>query len=169
VTRGDFQKLADERIADAEALLQAGRFGGVYYFSGLAVECALKARIASRTKEHDFPDLRRAQSSHQHDLERLVEVAELKSILDQHMDANPKFRVNWNTVKQWQIETRYDPSVTQSKAQELFSSATKIAREYSHGYAPSGRAVKHRSTCTDRTLSREARCPGNRAFLDPTG
>ena len=125
MTRGDFQKLADERIADAEALLQAGRFGGVYYFSGLAVECALKARIASRTKEHDFPDLRRAQSSHQHDLERLVEVAELKSILDQHMDANPKFRVNWNTVKQWQIETRYDPSVTQSKAQELFSSATE--------------------------------------------
>src|SRR5580700_2984338 len=95
------------------------------YFSGLAVECALKARIASRTKEHDFPDLKRAQSSYQHDLERLVEVAELKSILDQQMDANPKFRVNWNTVKQWQIETRYDPNVTQSKAQELYSKPSK--------------------------------------------
>jgi hypothetical protein len=58
-------------------------------------------------------------------LERLVEVAELKSILDQQMDDHPKFRVNWNTVKQWQIETRYDPNIAQSKAQELFSSATE--------------------------------------------
>ncbi len=125
MTRGDFQKLADERIADAEALLQAGRFGGAYYCSGLAVECALKARIASRTNTFDFPDLRRAQNSRQHDLERLVETAELKSILDQQMAASARFRVNWNTVKQWQIETRYDPTVTQPKAQELFLSVTE--------------------------------------------
>jgi HEPN domain-containing protein len=79
--------LANERIADAEALLQAGRFGGAYYFSGLAVECALKARIASKTNASDFPDLKRARDS--------------------------------------QIETRYDPNVTQSKAEELFSSAAE--------------------------------------------
>jgi hypothetical protein len=125
VTRDDFQRLADERIADAEALLQAGRFGGAYYFSGLAVECALKARIASRTNAFDFPDLKRAQNSHQHDLERLLEAAELKSNLDQQMAANLRFRVNWNTVKQWQLDTRYDPNVTQPKAQELFSSVTE--------------------------------------------
>jgi hypothetical protein len=125
VTRGDFQKLADDRIADAEALLQAGRFGGAYYFSGLAVECALKARIASRTKAFDFPDPKHAKNSHQHDLERLIETAELKSILDQQMAANRKFRVNWNTVRQWQVETRYDPNVTQPKAQELFSSVAE--------------------------------------------
>lgn len=101
MTRGDFQRLTDERIADAEALLQARRFGGAYYFSGLAVECALKARIASRTNAFDFPDLKHAHNSHQHDLERLVETGGLKSSLDQLMDANPKFKVNWNTVKQW--------------------------------------------------------------------
>lgn len=121
MTRGDFQKLANERIADAEALLQAGRFGGAYYFSGLAVECALKACIAGKTNASDFPDLKRAQNSHQHDLERLIETAELKSTLDQQMAANQKFTVNWNTVKQWRIETRYEPNVGQSKAQELFS------------------------------------------------
>ena len=125
MTRDDFQRLADERIADAEALLQAGRFGGAYYFSGLAVECALKARIASRTNAFDFPDLKRAQNSHQHDLERLLEAAELNSNLDQQMAANLRFRVNWNTVKQWQLDTRYDPNVTQPKAQELFSSVTE--------------------------------------------
>ncbi len=125
MTRGDFQNLADERIADAEALLQAGRSGGAYYFSGLAVECALKARIANKTNAFDFPELKRAQNSHQHDLEKLIETAELKSTLDQRMAANPRFKVNWNTVKQWQIETRYDPNIVQSKAQELFSSATE--------------------------------------------
>jgi hypothetical protein len=54
-------------------------------------------------------------------LERLIETAELKSTLDQQMAANQKFTVNWNTVKQWRIETRYEPNVGQSKAQELFS------------------------------------------------
>jgi hypothetical protein len=41
------------------------------------------------------------------------------------MAANPRFRVNWNTIKQWQIDTRYDPNVAQPKAQELFSSVTE--------------------------------------------
>jgi hypothetical protein len=48
----------------------------------LAVECALKARIASKTNAFDFPELKRAQNSHQHDLEKLIETAELKSTLD---------------------------------------------------------------------------------------
>lgn len=125
MTRSDFQELAEERIADAEALLQGGRFGGAYYFSGLAVECALKACVAKKTKVFDFPDWRRAQNAHQHDLERLVESAELKTNLDQQLAASRIFRANWNTVKQWRNEMRYDPSVAQSKAQELFASATE--------------------------------------------
>ena len=50
MNRADLQKLAEERLADAELLLANGRFGGAYYLSGYVVECALKACIAQLTK-----------------------------------------------------------------------------------------------------------------------
>jgi AbiV family abortive infection protein len=56
VLRKDFQDLAEERIRDAEALLAAGRFAAARYFAGLALECAMKAKIASQMREHEFPD-----------------------------------------------------------------------------------------------------------------
>jgi hypothetical protein len=58
-------------------------------------------------------------------LAKLVETAELKTTLNQQMVASSRFKVNWNTVKQWRIDTRYDPSVAQSQAQELFASVTE--------------------------------------------
>jgi HEPN domain-containing protein len=62
------QQLADDRVLDAEALLNAGRWSGAYYVSGYAVECALKACIAKQTNLHDFPDKTVVQKSHAHDL-----------------------------------------------------------------------------------------------------
>ena len=49
MNRRDLQQLADDRVLDAEALLNAGRWAAAYYLSGYAVECALKARIARQT------------------------------------------------------------------------------------------------------------------------
>ena len=46
--RSDFQKLAEDRIADAGALFEAHRYDAAYYLAGYAVECALKACIAKR-------------------------------------------------------------------------------------------------------------------------
>ena len=45
MTRADFQKLANERVADARALLAARRWGGAYYLAGYAVECGLKSCV----------------------------------------------------------------------------------------------------------------------------
>ena len=56
MNRTDFQKLAEERIAEAKILLDAGKWSGAYYLAGYAVECALKACIAKMTKSEDFPD-----------------------------------------------------------------------------------------------------------------
>ena len=55
MNRLEFQDLAVERLGDAEALLSAGRYAGAYYLAGYAVECALKACIARKTKQDDFP------------------------------------------------------------------------------------------------------------------
>jgi hypothetical protein len=55
MNRLEFQSLAAERLDDAGALLKAGRYGCAYYISGYAIECALKARIAKKTKQDELP------------------------------------------------------------------------------------------------------------------
>jgi hypothetical protein len=42
MTRRDFQRLAEERLADAVALLEKERFAAAFYIGGYAVECGLK-------------------------------------------------------------------------------------------------------------------------------
>jgi HEPN domain-containing protein len=124
LTRSDFQQLAEERILDAQALLQAGRFAATYYMSGLSVECALKACIARATNLHDFPDLKRAKNSYQHNLEQLADTAELRGSLDAQMKKSTVFAVNWSTASQWTVESRYR-AITEADAKELFRSVTE--------------------------------------------
>jgi hypothetical protein len=44
--RRDFQTLSAVRSREAKALAQVGLYDGAYYLGGLAVECALKSKIA---------------------------------------------------------------------------------------------------------------------------
>ena len=56
MNRIDLQNLANERIAEAKILFDAGKWSGAYYLAGYAVECGLKACIAKLTKPDEFPD-----------------------------------------------------------------------------------------------------------------
>ena len=56
-TRADFKALADERLEEAKALLDEGKWDGAYYLAGYAVELASKACIIKNLLETDvFPD-----------------------------------------------------------------------------------------------------------------
>jgi HEPN domain-containing protein len=66
------QALADARVADARTLLNAKRFDAAYYLAGYAIECALKACIATKTERHDFPDKDFARDVYTHNLVDLV-------------------------------------------------------------------------------------------------
>jgi hypothetical protein len=82
VNRRDLQGLTRVRLAEARALLDAGLYDGAYYLAGYAVECALKACIARRTRIHDFPlkpsDVR---GMYTHDSVGLVRAADLRDSL----------------------------------------------------------------------------------------
>jgi hypothetical protein len=56
MNRIDLQNLANERIAEAKILLDAGKWSGAYYLAGYAVECGLKACIANLLKTENFPE-----------------------------------------------------------------------------------------------------------------
>ena len=107
MNRADFQQLAELRLREAKALLASGFPDGAYYLAGYASECALKACIAKRTQEHDFPDKKLVNESHTHNLTELMRLAELNSELKLAMQADTKFENRWTTVRDWSEASRY--------------------------------------------------------------
>jgi len=93
------QELTRERVRDARALLQNGRYAAAHYLCGYAVECALKACLAKATNKHDFPDLEATKAAYTHNLENLLGSAGLKSALDNARKTNNALDVNWTTVR----------------------------------------------------------------------
>jgi HEPN domain-containing protein len=94
MNRFDFQKMADERVADAAALLAAGRYQAAYYLCGYAVEFALKACIARQVREFDFPDRKVVNDSYVHDLKKLLTVSRMAELHREEVDQNDSFAEN---------------------------------------------------------------------------
>jgi HEPN domain-containing protein len=123
LNRRDLQLLSRTRIREARALLRAGHYSGAYYLSGYAVECALKACVARRVQQHDFPDLKTVQQSYTHKLEQLVGVAGIQQQLTQQSAANQLFQLNWTIVKDWSETARYN-QFSAVQARDLYGAIT---------------------------------------------
>jgi len=122
LTRRDFQRLADLRAKEARILASNGCEQGAYYLAGYAVECALKACIAKKTKRHDFPPKRKyVEKVYQHELKVLLELAELNKQLDEDMKKNPALGRNWGVVSHWDAESRYGTGL---KGKDLYEAIT---------------------------------------------
>jgi hypothetical protein len=121
MNRGDFQTLAEKRLADAQALLRDGQFEGAYYLAGYAVECALKACIAKKTQLHDFPDKKVVNQVFTHNLASLLRISGLDGDLQKEGESNPEFSDNWEVVKDWSEESRYVATVPPQTVRDLYS------------------------------------------------
>jgi HEPN domain-containing protein len=119
MNRTDLQRLSELRIKEARILLDAQSYPGAFYLAGYSVECALKACIAKRTKEHDFPNKSLANQAHVHDLEKLLSLADLKSHLDKDKKTNPALGRYWAYVTTWNKDSRYEDH-RQKEAEELY-------------------------------------------------
>lgn len=84
------QDLADSRAAEALALLQLGHFSGAYYLAGYALECGLKALIASEFEAGVIPDKKLVQQIHTH---KLIELLKLAGIDGEVHDENTAKRL----------------------------------------------------------------------------
>lgn len=120
LTRSDLQQLSRIRIREARLLLRNGHYDGAYYLTGLAVECALKACIARRTRRYDFPDKKVVNDSYDHNLTKLLGIAGLNPVLDRISDP---IKTNWNVVKDWNVDSRYN-RINELNARAIFSAAS---------------------------------------------
>ena len=117
--RSDLQVLAEARVVDAEALLQAGRWAAAYYLLGYAVECALKACAAKQFHEHEVPDKTIVNDFYTHRLDKLLNISGAKVALEAQAAADSRFQVNWNAVRDWNETSRYDHSTTEARARDM--------------------------------------------------
>ena len=121
--------MAELRLREAEALLRARQFSGAYYLGGYAIECALKACIAKKTKRHDFPESpNRVRECYSHDLVQLVTLAGLKAELDKNKGSDPEFEDSWEIVIEWSEQSRYE-FIPENDARDLL----KAINDANHG------------------------------------
>jgi HEPN domain-containing protein len=113
MNRIGFQEIAELRLLESKLLLDAGFPEGAYYLAGYAVECALKACIAKRTREHDFPEKSFVNESYTHNLKDLLRLALLKNELDVAIQANSVMDDNWTVIQSWSEASRYQRKTNQ--------------------------------------------------------
>jgi HEPN domain-containing protein len=124
VNREYLQRLAQERIGDAKALLAVQRWPGAYYLAGYAVECALKSCVLAHIEKTGAIFSKRAylkslSDSWTHDLETLIGLAGLTKELGLAHQASLSLKTNWGIAKDWNETSRYDYK-TKDEAEALF-------------------------------------------------
>ena len=99
-------------------MLDLGFYDGAYYLGGYAVECAIKACIAKGTERHEFPDRKKVESSHSHNLRDLIKVAGLEDERREKAGNDPEIQRKWDIVEEWSEQSRYRKNLPES-AREL--------------------------------------------------
>jgi HEPN domain-containing protein len=117
----DLQRLAIARVAYARILFAAERYEAACYLAGLAVECALKARIARATAKYSFPDRRAAERAFTHDLNNLLSFAGLRPELEQ---APPSLQQNWDLVSNWSVDVRHKTGLAAGRCRKYLCAVT---------------------------------------------
>ncbi len=117
--------IARARVRDAQALLRARRFDGVFYLAGYAIEVALKARICRTLRWSGFPEtsseFNGLQSLRTHDLEILLRFSGVEGRV------KGRFLAEWSAVLAWNPGKRYQ-AIGQSTPQEATNMVTSVNR-----------------------------------------
>lgn len=128
MNRTDLQGLAERRLRESQLLYDHEEYAGAYYLAGYAVECALKAAVAKRTRKHDFPDKKLVIDSYTHDLHKLARAAGLRGAIDAEIRRALEFELNWTLVLQWSEASRY-----QSRAEPEAKGLIEAISDPKHG------------------------------------
>jgi len=124
MNRGDLQELSELRLKDAEVLLEAQRWQAAYYLLGYSVECALKACVSKQFLPFEVPDKSFVNRFYTHSLDQLLDISGVKSEMVKSFQADPNFSINWNTVKDWTEQMRYELGINEGLARGLHQAIT---------------------------------------------
>jgi HEPN domain-containing protein len=118
MTRIDLQKLADEKLSDAQILFGAKSWSNAYYLAGYAVELAIKACIAKAFKADTVPDKDVVLKTYSHEFPKLIGTAGLTAELQKQVQASRDFGTAWGVVNEWSPDDRYR-AISEQDTKEL--------------------------------------------------
>lgn len=101
------QQLAKLRLDEAKLLADGKQFSGAYYIAGYAIECAIKALIATQFREHEIPDKSLVDKIYTHNLAALMGLSGVGESFDAACEADPELNRRWVIVKNWSEQARY--------------------------------------------------------------
>src|SRR5690348_11872834 len=101
--RSTLQKLATDKLADANLLIRHGRHSNASYLYGYAIELAIKACIARQLSAETIPDRRILTGFLSHRLNDLIGLAGLRPALDERRK-DREFDSRWADVSEWSEE-----------------------------------------------------------------
>ena len=107
ISTSDLLTIANERLTDAETLLNAHRFDGAVYLCGYSIEIALKYKICKTLNWTGFPstnkEFEKFKSLKTHDLDVLLSFTGVETTLKSaHL-------AEWSAIAIWNPEARYNP------------------------------------------------------------
>ena len=125
MNRAELQQLAQDRVLDAEALLDANRWSGAYYMVGDAMECGLKSCVLAFVEKTGeiFKDKKFSEKCFTRKLLNLIEIAGLKDIHLDLLKNNVGFTGFWGVAKEWTEAVRYQQR-TAVDAKDLYEAIT---------------------------------------------
>jgi HEPN domain-containing protein len=129
VNQAELRQMAEDRLLDAKALLDGGRWSYGYYVAGYAVECALKSCLLARMIHTGwvFEEKAKFDECRTHDFTKLVQVAGLRDLLNTKLTASAAagddFVGNWDIVTEWKVTSRYE-STNEHDTKELYAAIT---------------------------------------------
>lgn len=112
-TREELQQLADERLRAIKILFEGESFDIVCQDGGYVIEYGLKSAICKCIKQNNYPAERKGYKTH--DLNKLINFANLEDSLEGKIAIDLDFLVNWSLISKWTPEFRYKPIGTSKK------------------------------------------------------
>jgi HEPN domain-containing protein len=129
VNRPELQRLAAERLRDAEILLAGSQWSAAYYLAGYAVEIALKSCILHHIektgaifKDRDY--LNKLSKCWTHELDKLLDLANLIGEMGLATKGNLALRNFWGTARDWKETSRYEQKA-EAQARNLHEAITQ--------------------------------------------
>ena len=122
LTKEQLKELAYERIADAKALYDAGRYEGAFYICGYAVEMGLKYKICKTLDWDEYPNVGKGSEKHKsfktHKFDDLLHYSGAEK-------QKKSFVAEWSIVMKWDPEVRYSLEKQAPKDVKLMIEATE--------------------------------------------
>lgn len=133
-SRKDIQKIALQKLHDAEVLYANACYDNAYYLAGYSIELAFKARICKNLNIDTLflPNSKYIKFFKVHDFDTLLMFSGLLAKLENEQVSNIDFHQNWSYICKWKEDTRY--SIKGSKTQVQSREFLDAISEPSNGF-----------------------------------